>query len=216
MKNKIFLISAACLLSVGLTSCESSISSEEAKTLLNSYNASQEFDALNSIVYTASTITNGESTLNQIVHIDLKDLYYYSSIVMPNMSLEALIFKADGQYNMCSSLAGSCVSISAPEAQNQIATGKTSLASLASFNSTSFVEFSTSFANGSITYTKKGNALTIDANLSAKDTESKHLLELNDRGLITHEEVSIVTPTTSQIVSIKAEYNVAITKKTQL
>ncbi|MEG1222766.1 MAG: hypothetical protein RSD69_03615, partial [Bacilli bacterium] len=114
-----------------------------------------------------------------------------------------------------SSLTG-CVSISAADAKSYITTGKNSLVTLASVNATTVTDFSTEFANGSITYIKKGNALTIDAILKTETTESKHLLELNDHGLITKEEVSIVTPTTTQTTSIKVEYNVAITKKTQL
>ncbi|MEG2053117.1 MAG: hypothetical protein RRZ92_04120, partial [Bacilli bacterium] len=93
-----------------------------------------------------------------------------------------------------------------------ISAGKTSFEYFALFDATKLGDID----DGNNTYIKKGNALTIDAILKTETTESKHLLELNDHGLITKEEVSIVTPTTTQTTSIKVEYNVAITKKTQL
>ncbi|MEG0034438.1 MAG: hypothetical protein RR734_02485 [Bacilli bacterium] len=215
MKNKIFIISAACLLSVGLTSCESKITQDEAIALLNSYEPLKEFKDLHSIVYTVSTTTNGESTPNQIVHIDFKNLYYYSfeDKPLPQVPLEILIFKEDSQYTMCSSHGGGYVSITAPEARNYISAEKTYLDYLASFNANTILNF---HYDGEITYAKKGNALMIHGTLVTETIESTCLTELNDRGLVTKDEINVTSPTTTETFLRKAEYNVAISKKTRL
>ncbi|MEG1565873.1 MAG: hypothetical protein RR342_03955 [Bacilli bacterium] len=213
MKNKSVILCAACLLTVGITSCQSEVTKDEAYKLLNSFKPEDSIKELKTISITSELKEEGTETIKIQIDFDIASTYYYITSKSSTGPEDVELFTKVGEQYILSNSKGSTV-IPSTDVLNKF-NEKLDIISLSLFITTADLDgLALLCGDGKISYYKDGNNVKFEA--KSKDEKIVYNYEINELGLTTKQVIKNVIDGKASEGNTSFKYNGHINKKSKL
>ncbi|MEG2270294.1 MAG: hypothetical protein RSB95_02865 [Bacilli bacterium] len=213
MKRKLLVLGAVCLLSVGLSSCGTKITTEEAHKLVKSYEGEENLKKITTISLQTEGKEDGKSVGKMITEIDLKDFYFYVMMEDPKLGkTEQLFTKDKDQYVLYAG--GSKVVIPMSDAAKTLENAFDEIDDNLCVTTTALSTYELICSTGKISYVQDGKKLKFEA--SSADNSYSFMIDINEQGLMSKAKIKATEAGKVVEISYEVKYNSGLNKKTSI